>query len=97
MDELRHLADSRSTPQTTDGLPIEGLPVIVYDVVRYRGSWRVLHVGKHSSPHPSQAAAIESALKAAAQDMANGRIVTVRLNRTDGRIFDLARASTRAG
>jgi len=75
----------------------QSLPNIVYDVVRHRGSWRVLHLRKHSAPHPSQTAAIESAMKSAAQDMANGRVVTVRLNRTDGRIFDLARASTHTG
>lgn len=92
MNELQHRSDLTPRPQS-----IESLPVIAYDVVRYRGSWRVLHAGKHSAPHPGQTAAIDSAMKAAAQDMANGRIVTVRLNRTDGRVFDLARASTHTG
>lgn len=92
MDELQLPSDSTPAPRR-----IARLPAIAYDVVRYRGSWRVLHVGTHSAPHPSQTAAIESAMKAAAQDMANGRIVTVRLNRTDGRIFDLPRTSTHTG
>jgi Uncharacterized protein conserved in bacteria (DUF2188) len=67
----------------------EPLPTLTYDVVRHRGHWRVLHIGKHSAPHPSQAAAIACAMKLAAESKAAGRSVVVRLNRTDGRIFDL--------
>ena len=85
MEEQRHAVDSASaTPAAA-----EGLPAITYDVVRYRGSWRVLHVGKYSAPHPSQQAAIDVAMRAATQDLANGQAVAVRLNRTDGQIFDL--------
>lgn len=75
--------------QPAGGAVAESLPAMTYDVVRYRGSWRVLHIGKHSAPHPSQQAAIDSAMKCAMADMAAGRTVAVRLNRTDGRIFDL--------
>ncbi|HEY1382692.1 MAG TPA: DUF2188 domain-containing protein [Dongiaceae bacterium] len=67
----------------------DAMPTIVYEVVRHRGSWRVLHIGSYSAPYPSQQAAIDAAIRAAAQDIANGRAVTVHLNRTDGQIFDL--------
>lgn len=67
----------------------EPLPTLTYDVVRHRGHWRVLHIGKHSAPHPTQVAAIAYAMKLAAESKAAGRNVVVRLNRTDGRIFDL--------
>jgi hypothetical protein len=68
---------------------VETLPTMTYDVVRHRGHWKVLHIGKHSAPHPNQKAAIDSAMKLATQYQASGRSVAVRLNRTDGRIFDL--------
>jgi hypothetical protein len=67
----------------------EPLPTLIYDVVRHRGHWRVLHIGKHSAPHANQKAAIASAMKLAAESKAAGRSVVVRLNRTDGRILDL--------
>lgn len=67
----------------------EALPTMTYDVVRHRGHWKVLHVGKHSQPHPNQQAAIESAMKLAKEGKAAGRSVVVRLNRTDGQVFDL--------
>lgn len=67
----------------------EPLPTLVYDVVRHRGHWRVLHIGKHSAALPSQKAAIEQAMKLAIESKAAGRNVVVRLNRTDGRVFDL--------
>jgi Uncharacterized protein conserved in bacteria (DUF2188) len=74
----------------------DGLPAIVYDVVRHRGSWRVLHVGRYSAPYASQHAAIDAATRAATQEMANGRNVTVRLNRTDGQVFDLVSSAEHA-
>jgi hypothetical protein len=49
----------------------------------------VLHVGRHSASHPNQKSAIDSAVKLAMESRATGRTVLVRLNRTDGRIFDL--------
>jgi len=67
----------------------EPLPTLTFDVVRHRGHWKVLHVGKHSQAHPNQQAAIDSAMKLAKEGKAAGRNVVVRLNRTDGRIFDL--------
>lgn len=68
---------------------IEALPTVTFDVVRHRGHWRVLHVGRHSAPHPNQKSAIDSAVKLAIESKVAGRTVLVRLNRTDGRIFDL--------
>ncbi|HEY3147376.1 MAG TPA: DUF2188 domain-containing protein [Dongiaceae bacterium] len=85
MEELHQAASSASVAPAG----AESLPTIAYDVVRHRGSWRVLHVGKYSAPYPSQHAAIDAAMAAATQDMANGRTVVVRLNRTDGQVFDL--------
>ena len=78
--------------QPVDFAPVatsDGLPTMIYDVVRHRGSWRVLHVGRYSAPYPSQQAAVDAATRAATQDLANGRSVMVRLNRTDGQVFDL--------
>ncbi|HEV8391403.1 MAG TPA: DUF2188 domain-containing protein [Dongiaceae bacterium] len=71
-----------------DGV-VEALPTMTYDVVRHRGHWKVLHAGKHSTPYPTQKAAIDSAMKIAMESRSAGRTVAVRLNRTDGRIFDL--------
>jgi len=76
--------------------PSDGLPTIVYEIVRHRGSWRVFHIGSYSAPYPSQHAAIDAAMRAATQDIANGRAVTVHLKRTDGQIFDLTPSAERA-
>lgn len=70
----------------------EALPAFCYEVVRHRGTWRVLHVGRHSRPHLSQEAAIGSAMKLALEKEAAGHTVVVRLLRTDGQIFDLTAA-----
>ena len=67
----------------------EPLPTLTYEVVRHRGHWRVLHIGKHSAPHPNQKAAIACAMKLAMESKTAGRNVVVRLNRTDGRVLDL--------
>ena len=85
MEQLSIVTETVSVTTVT----VEALPTITYDVVRHRGSWRVLHVGKHSAPHANQQAAIDAAVRAATQDVANGRTVAVRLNRTDGQVFDL--------
>ena len=63
-----------------------------YDVVRYKGAWRVQHLGKHSLPQASQQAAIASAIEKAKSDAALGRVACVRLVRVDGRVWpvDLA-------
>src|SRR5262245_54883970 len=50
-------------PQTATPDAPEALPSLVYDVVRHRGHWRVLHAGKHSLPHASQDAAIDAVMK----------------------------------
>lgn len=69
---------------------VEPLPTLTYDVVRHRGHWRVLHIGKHSAAYPNQKAAIAQAMKLAMESKAAGRDVMVRLNRTDGRVFELS-------
>jgi len=89
MHELATLAAPAIDTPAIDTPFVETLPTMTYDVVRHRGHWKVLHIGKHSAPHPNQKAAIDSAMKIAMQYQASGRNVTVRLNRTDGRIFDL--------
>ena len=61
-----------------------------YDVVRHRGAWRVLHLGKHSSGHANQQAAIAAAIERAKADTALGRTVRVRLVRTDGRVWPIS-------
>jgi hypothetical protein len=67
----------------------DALPTLVYDIVRHRGHWRVLHLGKHSSPYANQEDAIAAALEAAKTGYAAGRSVVVRLNRTDGKVLEL--------
>ena len=67
------------------------LPTLEYEVVRHRGRWRVLHIGKHSAPCDSQDAAIAAAVEQAKRSLAEGRLAIVRLKRTDGeeRLIDL--------
>ena len=79
-------------PQAATPDAPEALPPLIYDVVRHRGHWRVLHVGKHSLPHAGQDAAIDAAMKVAMERKAAGRTVVVRLCRTDGKVFDLTDA-----
>jgi hypothetical protein len=67
----------------------DALPTLVYDIVRYHGHWRVLHLGKHSSPYANQEEATAAALEAAKAGYAAGRSVVVRLNRTDGQVLKL--------
>jgi len=78
------------TPNAKDSA-LPSLPMLEYEVVRQRGHWRVLHVGKHSAPHDSQDAAITAAVARAKQSVALGRTALVRLKRTDGeeRLIDL--------
>jgi len=64
-----------------------------YDVVRYKGAWRVLYLGKHSQAYPSQQAAVASAVEKAKADAAVGRAVRVRLIRVDGRVWPVDLAS----
>jgi len=70
-------------PDAQDLAP-HSLPMLEYEVVRHRGHWRVLHIGKHSAPHDSQDAAIAAAVAQAKQSVAQGRPALVRLRRTDG-------------
>jgi Uncharacterized protein conserved in bacteria (DUF2188) len=58
--------------------------VLLFEVVRHRGSWRIRHRGKHTSPFSDQTAAIAAALKQAKAKRETGAAVEVRLNRTDG-------------
>jgi hypothetical protein len=78
------------TPNAKDLTP-PSLPILEYEVVRHRGHWRVLHVGKHSAPCDSQDAAIAAAIAQAKESIAQGRLAQVRLKRTDGdeRLIDL--------
>src|SRR5688572_21183165 len=57
---------------------------LLFEVVRHRGSWRILHRGKHTSPFSDQTAAIMAAIKQAKAKRQDGTAVEVRLNRTDG-------------
>jgi hypothetical protein len=57
---------------------------LLFEVVRHRGSWRILHRGKHTSPFSDQTAAIMAAVKQAKAKRETGAAVEVRLNRTDG-------------
>jgi hypothetical protein len=84
MDVLTVMPGNNSPTATADALP-----TLCYEVVRHRGHWRVLHLGKHSQPHASQEAAIGSVMKIALKQEAAGRTVTVKLLRTDGQVFDL--------
>lgn len=59
-------------------------PSLLFEVVRHRGSWRILHRGKHTSPFSDQTAAILAAVKQAKAKRETGDTVEVRLNRTDG-------------
>jgi len=63
-----------------------------YDVVRHKGAWRILYLGKHSQAYSGQQAAVASAVEKAKADKALGRAVRVRLVRVDGRVWpvDLA-------
>ena len=67
----------------------DALPTLIYDIVRHRGHWRVLHAGRHSNPHADQQAATTAAILAARQGCTAGRTVLVRLNRTDGQVLEL--------
>ena len=57
---------------------------VLFEIVRHRGSWRILHRGKHTSPFSDQTAAIMAAVKQAKAKRETGAAVEVRLNRTDG-------------
>ena len=78
------------TPNAKDSA-LPSLPILDYEVVRHRGHWRVLHIGKYSAPCDSQDAAIAAAVAQAKQSVAQGRLALVRLRRTDGdeRLIDL--------
>jgi hypothetical protein len=67
----------------------EQLPILLYEIVRHRGHWRMLHIGKHSSSFTDQASATAAALNSAKQAREAGREVAVRVLRTDGKVFTL--------
>jgi Uncharacterized protein conserved in bacteria (DUF2188) len=58
---------------------------LIFEIVRYRGHWRTLHGGRHSSPFPDQAAAIAAAKSLAKSKREMGHAVEVLLRRTDGK------------
>jgi hypothetical protein len=59
-------------------------PTLLFEVVRHRGSWRILHRGKHTAAFSDQTAALAAAIKQAKAKREAGSPVEVRLNRTDG-------------
>lgn len=59
---------------------------LVFEVVRHRGHWRMLHRTRHSTPFSDQAAAILAAKKVAKRKQELGHSVEVRLVRTDGQV-----------
>lgn len=61
--------------------------LLLFEVVRHRGSWRIRHRGKHTSPFSDQTAAIMAAVKQAKAKREAGAEVEVRLNRTDGGVI----------
>jgi Uncharacterized protein conserved in bacteria (DUF2188) len=60
---------------------------LLFEVVRHRGSWKIRHRGKHTSPFSDQTAAIMAAVKQAKAKRETGAAVEVRLNRTDGGVI----------
>jgi len=64
----------------------QGPAPLVFDVVRHRGYWRVLHNNRHSKAHSDQAAAILAATDLARKKRGLGHPVEVRLLRTDGQV-----------
>jgi hypothetical protein len=62
------------------------LASMLFEVVRHRGHWRILHRSKHSAPFPGQVEAIQAAKALARKKLTSGHPVEVRLNRTDGQV-----------
>lgn len=71
--KLQHLRQQRVAHQQ-----------LVYEVVRHRGHWRILHLKKHSKPFDSQAKALVEAHRTAGAQAERGHAVEVILRRTDG-------------
>ena len=67
--------------------PDTTLPALVFEVVRHRGHWRVLHRHRHSTPFANQAAAISAARERAREKRSLGHAVEVYLRRTDGKVI----------
>jgi hypothetical protein len=57
---------------------------LVYEVVRHRGHWRILHLEKYSKPFEDEAAAIDAAKQTAKDRAKRGHPVEVILRQTDG-------------
>ena len=66
--------------------PTVPLEKLSFEIVRHRGHWRTLHVGRHSPPLADQAAAILAAKKLARKKRALGHPVEVVLRRADGEL-----------
>jgi hypothetical protein len=62
------------------------LASLLFEVVRHRGHWRILHRSKHSAPFAGQVEAIQAAKDLARKKLTSGYPVEVRLNRTDGQV-----------
>lgn len=73
--KLQHLRQQRVAHQQ-----------LVYEVVRHRGRWRILHLKKHSKPFDSQTEALDEAQRTARAQAKRGHAVEVILRRTDGQI-----------
>ena len=63
---------------------------LVYEVVRHRGHWRILHQEKHSKAFGDQEAAIDAAKTTAAKAASKGREVQVILRQIDGQVVNYA-------
>lgn len=66
------------------GTPRESKNPILFEIVRHRGHWRILHCAKYSSPFADQTAAIAAARKSARKKRDLGHMVEIILRRTDG-------------
>jgi hypothetical protein len=89
MENPTQLAEMAAGLVADSGQPAATVTSFLFEVVRQRGHWRVLHIGKHSLPHHSQQAALDYAMKLALEKEAGGLGAAVRLLRTDGQVFVL--------
>jgi hypothetical protein len=77
-----------------DHVPVVGRedlqgPCFYYDVVRHRGHWRILHIGKYTGAYPTAEAALAVAVQVAKEKQQAGLASEVRLYRTDGQILNV--------
>lgn len=60
--------------------------VRVYEIVRHRGQWRILHQQKHSRPFVDQEAALDAAKRIAAETAEAGHSVRIVVRQADGQV-----------